>query len=664
MSEQKTQSPESNAAKPIKKPKGWIRWSGLIAFVLIAGLVIGGLYFIGSWALKSKIEDMASQAWGAKVEVASIGLDLNPLGFEVQGLAVTDPEQPMQNLFVIGEMNFSVNVYHLVAGRFVMEDVIISGLKLNQARSTSGALPKPQKPEQVIQADSTDQSDKKSAIKLPSVALPKADEVLAREKLETVEKANQIEQRFEQVHQEWQRIEKTLPSAEKLQSYKTELEQLFSGSIKDLNDLKARQQRLQEIEKRWQQDRESVEKAQAFINTHSKGLSEDLASLQKMPDQDLQRLLSTYSLDESGLKNVTYLLFGETVQQKLDLALDWYRKAQPLLAWIEQYRAEQQAKSPPPPPRFEGQWVEFEEFDPQPKFMIKRVSFDGEIEWGQLQAKLWDVNFAHKTSGKPVRFALFAQPTSQQTGLVIEGQSSAVKTEQVITEGQAKWQDYKVQDWWMAKSDELAINLQNADAQISASFLMSDLDRLQSRLLLDYQNVNFDLSQSRSRDVKTYMTPAFSDVKRFNVEATIDGKILAPTFGADSDLDEKLSKGFNRVINQQVAEFKRNLQNQLDAKLKTVSAPIEAELARLGIDQAQLKDREALLRNLEQQADKQLKQAESEIQGRIDAEKKKLELEAKQKLAEEQLKIEEQKKKAEAEAKKRLEDELKKRLPF
>lgn len=685
--------------KKNKKPKGWIRWSGLITFLLIAGLVIGLIYLIGSWTLKNKLENIASEAWGAKVEISSIGFGLNPIGLKVDGLALTDTEQPMQNLIEIEKIRFTVNLYHAVVGRFVMEDVALNGLKLNQPRRTSGALPKAvektAKPEEKTPtkdstptetqtaASSTESvsvadSGSKKAVesendnkpeeskKLPSMAMPDASEILAREKLETVEHAKQIEQRLSQVQQEWQEIEKNLPTAEKLASYQTELEALFSGSIKNINELSTKQKSLQEIEKRWQQDQAIINKAQTFIRENSSQISADIALLQKLPDQDLQRLLSSYSLDESGLKNITYLLFGESVQEKMELALDWYRKAQPLLAWIKEYRAEQaaKAKASPPKPRFEGEWVEFEEYDPQPKFMIKRVSFDGEIDWGQVKAKMWDVNFDHKNSKKPVRFALFAQPKTQQTGLVLEGESSAVATEQVITQGHAKWQDFKVDDWWMVKTKDLAINLAKADVQVASDFQLIDLQRIESQMILNYENVKFDLSDSDSNEVKTYMSPAFDDVDHFKVNAGFNGKVLAPGLSAHSDLDAKLAKGFKRVFNQQVAQFKRDLQAQLNAKLNEVKAPLDKELKRLGLDLNSLDDQQKMLQNLESQADKQVKQVENEITGRIEAEKKKLEQQAQQRLAEEQKKLEQQKKKAEADAKKRLENELRKRLPF
>lgn len=639
-----------------QKPKGWVRWSGILIFALLLALLMGLIYVFASWSLKSKLESEASQAWGAKVEVASIGLSIEPIGLSLEGIQITDPKQPMQNLLVVDEVSLSINLYHWVVGRVVIEDLILAGLAINQPRKTSGLLDKVE-PSKSVESETDSSIFEQTVSKLPSVAIPDAKEVLARESLQTVEQAKKLEQQVEQVQKQWSDIEQRLPTLDSLQAYRTELEQIFNQPIKDLIDLQQRQQKLQALEKRWKQDEQAVKQAKAFIEQNSRQLAADLRRLPSLPKQDLDRLLTTYSLDEQGLKNVTYLLFGESLQQKLAMALDTYDKLKPVISWLQQYQAEQEAASPPAPPRFEGQWVAFEEFDPQPDFMIKRIEFDGELPWGRIQAKLWDVNFDHKVSAKPVRFALFTQPASQSSGLMVEGQSSMVKSDKLVTEAVLNWQGYDVNNWWMAKSKEFAVNLKQANTQLKANVLLNGLDEIKSAWELDYRDALFDLSESESKDVLTYMTPVFASVDQFNVHFGIDGKLSAPKIAAGSDLDKKLTAGFKRVMDQQLMAFKQNLNQQLQAKLNEVMQPIQAELTKLGVDQNLLQDREKLLASLQAVADQKLKQAENVLQDRVEAEKKKLELEARQK-------IEQQKKKAEDEAKKRLEQELIKRLPF
>ncbi|MBE0493841.1 MAG: TIGR03545 family protein [Thiomicrospira sp.] len=644
MSEQNqtTQTPESTptqkpAAKPIK-PKGWIRWSGLIGVLIMVGLVFGLGYLVSSWALKSKIESVASNAWGAKVEIDDLSFSFDPIGIDLAGVQITDPEQPMQNLVELKQVRLSLNLYHLVVKRFVIEDITMAGLALNQPRQTSGVLPKPIKV--ASQPTEAETADKKSAgFKLPAAAMPDAKEVIARERLDTVDQAKRIETLATSTENEWKNIEDSLPTAQSLARYEAELKAIFEGKVKDHNDLKQREQRLKTLQKTWQADQAAIQQAQKFIQSRHTEISQGLGQLEKMPDQDLQRLLSSYSMDQSGLSNLTYLLFGESVQQKLQLALNWHRKALPLIKWIEEYRAKSAANKAlveqTKKPRALGENVAFQEFDQQPKFMIKRLDFDGDIEWGAITAKLRDVNFDQTFSQKPIRFNLSASPTTQKSALVMEGYSSTLETDKLLTSVQANWIDYQVNQWWMAKTDVLPVQLAQAKANLTGQMALTGLSQLDADLNIHYRDAVFDLSQTNSAQVTRYLAPAFADIHQFKVDASLRGRLLSPRISASSDLDNQLSAAFKQVFEQEMRAFKQDLEKQLQAKLTEIKQPIEAELQRLNIDQSALEDQEKALQVIQNEAQNQLKQSEAELKQRVEAEKKRLEKEAKQKVEDE-----------------------------
>lgn len=630
--------PTQNPPAKVIKPKGWIRWSGLMGVLLIAGLVLGMGYLLSSLALKTKIENVASNAWGAKVEIDDLNFSFDPLGVNLGGVQITDPEEPMRNLIELNQVHLTINLYHLVVKRFVVEDITISGLALNQARQTSGVLPKPVKLQ--APAESSDAAEKKSdGFKLPSAAMPDAEEVIARERLDTVDQAKRLEALADNTETEWKKIEASLPTAQSLARYEAELKAIFEGSVKDLNDLKTRQERLKALQKNWQADQAAIQQAQDFIQNRSSEINQGLRQLEKLPDQDLQRLLSSYSMDQSGLSNLTYLLFGESVQQKLQLALDWHRKAQPLIKWIEEYRAQSSAEkalaAQTQKPRALGENVAFEEFDPQPKFMIKRIDFDGDIEWGAITAKVRDVNFDQTFSQKPIRFNLEATPITQKTALVLNGYSSTIEADSVLTRVQANWSDYQVNEWWMAKTDVLPVQLAKASANLTGQMSLTGLSHLDADLNIHYRDALFDLSETNSDQVTRYLAPAFSDINQFKVDAGISGQIMSPNISASSDLDNQLSAAFKQVFDQEMQAFKKDMEQQLQAKLGEVKQPIEAELKRLNIDQSALKDKEQALQAIQDESKNRLNQSEAELDQKIEAEKKKLESEAKQKLEDE-----------------------------
>ncbi|WP_044412471.1 TIGR03545 family protein [Thiomicrospira microaerophila] len=644
-----------------KAPKGWIRWSGsLLLIVVIAGL-LGLGYFFSSLMLKNKLETLASEAWGAKVEIQQLGFSFDPLGVRVEKLAVTDPEQPMQNLFVIDDITLTINLYHLILKRFVVEDLRLQGLALNVPRKTSGALPV--KPTLPLLEDTQDAK----GFELPNVNLPDTNEILARERIETLELARALKQQTEQARTDWQDIESRLPREEQLKQYKDDIDRIFDGSIRDLNDLKQRQDALKALQHRWVQDKLAIREARHFVRNQSRDLRQGVDELVDMPKQDVNRITETYSFDEEGLSNITYLLFGEPVQEKLDIALDWYRKAQPLIAWVEQYRAEQAQADSPKPPRLQGENIAFVEFDPQPRFMIKRVEFDGKLNWGELVAQARDVNFDHAFSQKPVSFMISARPASQLKPLTIEGQSTHLGSARVITQLKANWPAYQVQNWSLSGASRLPVKITEAQTDFSALANIEGIRRIDLSMIFDYQNTQFNLSDASSKDVQRYIAPAFETIQAFKVEAGLKGRIYAPRFSASSDLDRRLTAGFKHVFQQELAQLKQDLEQRLRAELRVYQTQFEQRLVDYGVDIDKIREVEANINNIEAYALAQAKDAEQALRQRAREELEKIEREAREKLdaaeAQARAKIEEERQRLEAleaQARARLEEERQK----
>ena len=61
----------------------WIRWPGLIAFVVLFGSLFVFAYFFAGVFIKNAIEDYGSEALGAQVNVDYVKLSVDPLGFRV-----------------------------------------------------------------------------------------------------------------------------------------------------------------------------------------------------------------------------------------------------------------------------------------------------------------------------------------------------------------------------------------------------------------------------------------------------------------------------------------------------------------------------------------------------------------------------------------------------
>src|SRR5690606_22708956 len=91
--------------------------------------------------LKMALESLGSQANGARVEVASVSLSFNPIGLQLQGVAVTDARQPMRNALEFESALAELELAPLWLGKAIVRELSIDGLRFGTARSESGALP-------------------------------------------------------------------------------------------------------------------------------------------------------------------------------------------------------------------------------------------------------------------------------------------------------------------------------------------------------------------------------------------------------------------------------------------------------------------------------------------------------------------------------------------
>ena len=79
--------------------KKWIRWWGIVAFIVI---VFGGIliwYLMADKIIANQIEDTGEYIFGAKVDVGNADMNLNPFCVTVTNLKVANPASPMKNLF-------------------------------------------------------------------------------------------------------------------------------------------------------------------------------------------------------------------------------------------------------------------------------------------------------------------------------------------------------------------------------------------------------------------------------------------------------------------------------------------------------------------------------------------------------------------------------------
>ncbi|MBW2331494.1 MAG: hypothetical protein JRF30_11405 [Deltaproteobacteria bacterium] len=101
----------------------WVRWQGLIAFVVVVIVVMGVWFFVVDSAIEAVIEKTGTHVVGAKVELEDADLSISPLGLSLTGLQVTNPDEPMSNAVQVDRMSLLVEGAKLFRRKVIVKDL-------------------------------------------------------------------------------------------------------------------------------------------------------------------------------------------------------------------------------------------------------------------------------------------------------------------------------------------------------------------------------------------------------------------------------------------------------------------------------------------------------------------------------------------------------------
>jgi len=623
-------------------PKGWVRWTGLGLFLAILGGVFAVGYISYTLVLKNQLESYATDIWGAKVDIGGLDIGLFPIRLGLLEVAITDPDKPMENVVQFGKVGASLNFYHLVVGRTVIEELAIKDLAFNQPRKTSGKTVFKDKQAEIETKDS------KAGFSIPTSAIPDFEDILAREKLETFIVAKKVTEQINALSSDWNKLEKDLPTQQDLADYQQEFNKIMSGDVKGLQDLQQRKKALESLQKNVQKSVKTLQNGKELFEKRLPALKNDVLALKKLPAKDLARLQSKYGLSKQGLSNVTYLLFGDEIQYYVDQAQYWYAKAKPFIddyqqkQAIEEKQAEQEEQN-----RAFGTNVLYREHDPEPDFIIKKLVLSSSISWGELAVNVTDINFDQPTSKMPIEFVATLQPKGQTGQLNIIGESNFIQSGKGFSVANITMDNYQIKDWPLSDEKALPVVIKKATNQVRGKITLLENEKMSGNVNLIYQKVDFDLSRSDSKTVKRYIAPIFDDINHFTVTTKIKGKLFSPDIGIRSNLDSKLSNAFNKVIGKEVRVAKIKLTKAFKAKVAVAVAPTEEKLSKLLGEQVSLNKSYQALQDI-------LNKNSSEY---VEQEKEKLKNKAKKKAEQ---KAEKEKEKQRKKVKEKLEREKKK----
>ncbi len=537
--------------------KKWIRWQGLFVFIgLSLFLTIFWLIFMDG-IVKRIIESYGTRAVGAKVEVADADLKLFPLGLVLKGLAVTNPDKPMENIVEISRAALLLEPLQLLRRKVIVEEMTLAGIRLNTARKTSGAV--------VIRKEKDPVNERKNlfgsfcgTVRLPDIATLDIRKILADEKLESLELIQNLQSRFQAENDNWQKKLDGLPGKEKFDSYRNRINQLKSKSS-GLGGLLGTAGDLASLQKDLQTDLDRLKSAQKEFDQLKVGLNSQWQQAAAAPLKDFERLKQKYAFSPQGLDNMGKLVLGQKICGGLEQAVQWYERLNFVLRHLEAKGAQDKKEKPVRPQRRAGTYVRFKECAPLPDFLIRRAKTSLLIEAGDFSGKIENITLDQDILGQPLTFTFSGEKLKQVQMLKLDGSFNRVIPERPKDGVSLQLKDYNLHNTALTSSGDLPVTVKEglADVDLQAKLEKNGLD---GTLAVRIKSAVFDIGKGDGRGpVLNAIGSVLGDLSGFTAKVDVSGSANDYQVRLTTDLDQALKSAAGKIIQQQAEKFEKEL---------------------------------------------------------------------------------------------------------
>lgn len=536
----------------------WIRWKGFFAFICLVIL----LFFIATifldGAVKKMIEATGSELVGAKVELSEAELSFFPLGLELIKLEVTNPDEPMQNIFETSRAILSLDPYNLIMRKIIIKEMAVEDVRFNTSRKTSGAI-----------KTKKDRAPKKefSQItyeKLPSFELDDIKSILKKEKLITLDEAKTLKKDIQKEKENFNKLIESLPNKKTFKEYQKRIDKIKSGS-KGLGAILGKVSEAASLKKDIANKIDQLNKAQKNLKKTLNEYNARIKKISKYPLKDFNRIKNKYSLSPQGLGNLTGLIFGPEYSKWVQKALEWYNKILPGIKKI-QTKSKKEGDVEVKPVRGKGVDVHFKEKNPMPDFLIQKAKISMHLESGDVSGTILNITNEQNITQKPIIYDFSGDRLKELSSIKINGTLDHIVPDKPTDMLKAEIKGYTLKNKLLSTNPELPLTIENAIMNLKVNTKIKS-PKITSQINFEFNSVSFlDKKGKEMGSIAKAIYSALSDISKFSLTLNIKGTLDNYEVKLSSDLDELLKNSISNIVKQKTAAFEKKLKKEIFAK--------------------------------------------------------------------------------------------------
>ncbi|MHB8845551.1 MAG: TIGR03545 family protein [Nitrospirota bacterium] len=551
--------------------KQWIRWPGLIGFVVVV-VVVAALWFLFMDSMVRRvIERTGTSLVGAEVDLAAAHVTLVPLGITLSGLQVTDPAAPTTNSFEISRIAFELDSLNLLRRKVIINEMGVEGVRFGTARKRPGTVVKP--PEKTAPPE----GDKTSA--LPTFSTPDVKKILEEEKLESPALIEQTQAEIKKKNETWKQQAASMPDKAALDDYQARVQKLKDAKKGGLKALAGGLSDAKALTKDLQRDLDKVKKAKADLAADLAAAKALVEKAEQAPAADLRRIRDKYSISAEGLQNLSQSLFGGAIRSWVDRGMMWYGRLKPVLERSGEKKGNVETVKPV---RGRGVDVRFREARPLPDFLISTVKASLQPEAGTFTGTIRNITPDQDVLGIPLTFAFTGSGLKEAQAANVTGtldhRKPALPDDTVLL----KVSGYRVSNIALSGAASMPVSLQDGTMDLEVKG-KRDAKALSAVCTAQVKGARLNVGSDGSGGAFAQaIRSSLAKVSSFSLTANIMGTPEKYQVRISSDLDRVLRDAAGGVVREHRDRLEKELRQAIQEKTDKQLAGLKGDLGGLG----------------------------------------------------------------------------------
>lgn len=574
--------------------KQYIRIKALLPLGVVVALLALWVLLFKNRTVRWAVESGGTAAVGARVDLDAAHLGILAGNVRLNGLAVTNPNAPMTNLFEADELVFDLGILPLLEKKIVIDTVAARGLRFNTARATSGAIPQDEAAPEVEETNAVVAAFK-AKVKVPPLDLSTLQksvnvEAISADSLETLRAAaralafaDTLKARFAadlQAADPRPAIDSAEALATRLRG--ANLQSLgLAGVRRAVTDVRRTLAELNRADDR-------LKALEGNTKTNTDSAAARLAAIPAAKSADYAYARSLLQLPTFDIPSIGPQLMSDLVAEELGGVLYWMEMA-------EKYTPpglKRQTQQGPPRVRASGTDVSFPKETVLPTFLMRLAELS--LTLGGAGASAGD--YTARFEGVTTQPAVYGRPTT----FLLDRTGTSADARDIRVAGVLDHRAEPARDSVTARMVGIPlprIPLGGLGATVHLGAGLSQLvvtrngDALAGTWTWRAPNVTWvrDTSQApaasaRARLIDDAIWRAVSRLDSVEIVATVGGTMSSPTLGVRTNIASALGAALRETLGEEVRRAEQQVRARVDGLVDAKVAEARAEADKVRTD--------------------------------------------------------------------------------